>query len=42
MMTLTPDDDDVDNFTGCGTSCQTTLNSHQVKTYSVRFLKPFI
>jgi len=25
---------------GCGTSCQTTLNSQQVKTYSVRFLKP--
>jgi len=24
----------------CGTSCQTTLNSQQVKTYFVRFLKP--
>ena len=25
---------------GCGTCCQTTLNSQQVKTHFVRFLKP--
>ena len=25
---------------GCGTSCRTTLNLQQVKTYFVRFLKP--
>jgi len=27
-------------FPGCGMSCQTTLNSQQVKTYFVTFLKP--